>query len=189
MKAARTEGTVVERIRLWRQARAAGATIRPPFRLPHPPGDRPAARIVIEHGVFIGPRAWLNVQPAGHLRIGEGTAIGDSFSVSVDAGIDIGPGCLLSARVLLTDAQHDYRSWILPAIAEGREPRMTFAMDEPAPIRIGAGSWLGVGVVVLPGVEIGAGCVIGANSVVTRSIEPYTVAAGLPAVPVRRLAD
>ncbi|WP_172842144.1 acyltransferase [Bradyrhizobium lablabi] len=46
--------------------------------------------------------------------------------------------------------------------------------------------WLGVHVVVMPGVTIGRGCVVGANSVVTRSLPPYSVAAGVPAREIRK---
>ena len=56
------------------------------------------------------------------------------------------------------------------------------------PIRIGDDSWLGGGVVVLPGVTIGARCVIGAGSVVIRDIPDDSVAVGNPARVVRRLA-
>jgi acetyltransferase-like isoleucine patch superfamily enzyme len=45
--------------------------------------------------------------------------------------------------------------------------------------------WLGLNVVVLPGVEIKEGAVIGAGAVVTKDVEPYTVSVGVPAKPVR----
>ena len=59
------------------------------------------------------------------------------------------------------------------------------AMPE-RPVRVGAGSWLGHGTVVLPGATIGRHVVIGANSVVRGEIPPYTVAAGNPASVVKR---
>jgi acetyltransferase-like isoleucine patch superfamily enzyme len=46
---------------------------------------------------------------------------------------------------------------------------------------IGAGTWLGIGVVVLPGVTIGQGCAVGANAVVTRDLADFSVAVGVPA--------
>jgi acetyltransferase-like isoleucine patch superfamily enzyme len=49
------------------------------------------------------------------------------------------------------------------------------------PVAIGSDVWLGTGVVVLPGVSIGDGAVVGANSVVTRDVAPMTVVAGVPA--------
>jgi acetyltransferase-like isoleucine patch superfamily enzyme len=55
------------------------------------------------------------------------------------------------------------------------------------PTVIGDNCWLGAHVVVTSGVTIGERCVIGANSVVTHDVEPFTVAAGVPARPLRRI--
>lgn len=49
------------------------------------------------------------------------------------------------------------------------------------PIAIGDDCWLGVNVVVSPGVSIGQGAVVGANAVVTKDVVPYSVVAGSPA--------
>jgi acetyltransferase-like isoleucine patch superfamily enzyme len=49
--------------------------------------------------------------------------------------------------------------------------------------------FLGERVVVLKGVRIGNGCVIGANSVVTQDLPPFTMAAGAPARPLRRFSE
>ena len=49
--------------------------------------------------------------------------------------------------------------------------------------------WIGANVTVLPGVHIGKCCVIGAGSVVTKDLEPYSVYAGVPARKVRELID
>jgi acetyltransferase-like isoleucine patch superfamily enzyme len=43
------------------------------------------------------------------------------------------------------------------------------------------GAWIGVGVVILPGVEIGMGAIVGANAVVTKDVEPFAIVAGVPA--------
>jgi phosphonate metabolism protein (transferase hexapeptide repeat family) len=53
-------------------------------------------------------------------------------------------------------------------------------------VTIGNDVWIGHGAVVMPGVTIGDGAVVGANAVVTRDIEPYTIAAGVPAKPLRQ---
>ena len=49
------------------------------------------------------------------------------------------------------------------------------------PVSIGDGSWLGAGVVVLPGSQIGKHVAVGANSVVTGILPDYCVAVGTPA--------
>ena len=54
-------------------------------------------------------------------------------------------------------------------------------------VTIGNDVWIAGGVIILPGVTIGEGCTIGAGSVVTRDVEPYTVAAGNPAKVIKRL--
>ncbi|RAP42055.1 chloramphenicol acetyltransferase [Rhodovulum viride] len=51
--------------------------------------------------------------------------------------------------------------------------------------RIGHDTWIGHGAIVRPEVTVGDGAVVGAGAVVTRDVAPYTVVAGVPAVPIR----
>lgn len=55
------------------------------------------------------------------------------------------------------------------------------------PIVIEDDAWLGTGVIVLPNITIGEGAVVGAGSVVNRNVPPFTVVAGVPAKPIRKL--
>lgn len=57
------------------------------------------------------------------------------------------------------------------------------------PITIGKGTWIASNVVITGGVEIGEGCVIGAGSVVTRSIPPHSLAAGNPCKVIRKITE
>ncbi len=54
------------------------------------------------------------------------------------------------------------------------------------PVKIGNDVWIGHGAIVLSGITIGDGCIIGAGSVVTRDVEPYSVVAGNPAKLLRK---
>ena len=56
-------------------------------------------------------------------------------------------------------------------------------------MHIGKNCWICANVTILPGVEIGDGCVIGAGSVVTRSIPANSFAAGNPCRVIRTLGD
>lgn len=55
-----------------------------------------------------------------------------------------------------------------------------------APVKIGKNCWLGEGVIVLPGVSIGDGCVIGAHSVVNKDIPDASIVVGSPAKVVKQ---
>ena len=71
--------------------------------------------------------------------------------------------------------------------ATERSPRRLEGNAEARPVRIGRNVWIGFGACVLPGVVVGEGSVVGARSVVIEEVPPYTVVAGNPARPVRRL--
>jgi maltose O-acetyltransferase len=88
----------------------------------------------------------------------------------------LGDRVSIAPRVTLVTASHPNESRIRP-----------FAPEQRAPITIEADAWLGAGVVVLPGVTIGRGAVVGANSVVTRDVAPLHVVAGQPARTIRVL--
>ena len=61
-----------------------------------------------------------------------------------------------------------------------------FAARAARRARIGHDTWIGHGAVIRPEVTVGDGAVVGAGAVVTKDVAPYTVVAGVPAVPLRR---
>ena len=68
---------------------------------------------------------------------------------------------------------HNFSRTDIPMNQQGNSPAR--------PIVIGDDVWIGANVIILPGVSIGKGCVIGAGSVVTKSVPEYSVVAGNPA--------
>lgn len=108
-----------------------------------------------------------------------------------DSKITIGDHCLISWNVVLMDT---YRMPLASAprrqeleLVPRRNPRIASGEFPARPIHIGANVWIGFDVCVLPGVSIGEGSVIGARSVVTADVPPFTVAAGNPARIIRNL--
>ena len=106
--------------------------------------------------------------------IGKGSGIVGHFSIEI--GDDVWTG----HNVYITDQNHGYEDISRPISVQ--------TMPEKA-VRIGNGSWLGYGTVVLPGADIGEHVVIGANSVVTGTIPSFSVAVGSPAKVVRRYVN
>jgi acetyltransferase-like isoleucine patch superfamily enzyme len=91
--------------------------------------------------------------------------------------ITIGDRVSIAPRVTLVTSSHPNQSRIRP-----------FAPVSQGSIVIEEDAWLGTGCVVLPGVRIGRGAVVGANSVVQQDVAPLHVVAGQPARTVRELA-
>ncbi|MFZ8997509.1 MAG: DapH/DapD/GlmU-related protein [Ilumatobacteraceae bacterium] len=112
------------------------------------------------------------------VSIGDRCLIGRGSGIVGHLSIEIGDDVWTGHHVYITDQNHGYDDPDRP-ISEQVQPER--------PVRIGSGSWIGHGSVVLPGANIGRHVVIGANSVVTGSIPDHCVAVGAPARVVRRL--
>ncbi len=103
--------------------------------------------------------------------IGRGSSIVGLRTIRIEDDVAIGP------NVYITDHNHCYLDVNVPI--GGQWP-------SPGSVRIGAGSWLGTGVVVLAGADIGRNVTVAAGSVVRGTIPDFTVVAGVPARIVRR---
>lgn len=106
-----------------------------------------------------------------NIRIGSN--VGKSFAVSGSCyiqamnGIEIGDDTIFSFGVGIVSANH--------------EPGNLASNLSGAPVRIGRKCWLGKSAIVLPGVELGDGCIVAAGAVVTKSFAAGSVVAGVPA--------
>jgi acetyltransferase-like isoleucine patch superfamily enzyme len=123
-------------------------------------------RVVLESDVYL-----KMVADDSRLKLGESVFLGRGVEFDVIQAVSIGPHTVIAPRCFVTDHNHG----IAADLRIDQQPCLA------APIIIGGDVWLGTGVVVLPGVTIGDGAVIGANSVVTKDVPPMTVAAGSPA--------
>ena len=142
--------------------------------------------IEIGSGTMIGPHVALSAgmvpgqecvsKPV--VRIGDRCLIGRGSGIVGHFSIDIGDDVWTGHHVYITDQNHGYENVDIPISQQ--------SMPEK-PVRIGSGSWLGHGTVVLPGADIGEHVVIGANSVVTGVIPPFSVAVGAPARVVKSI--
>jgi acetyltransferase-like isoleucine patch superfamily enzyme len=116
------------------------------------------------------------VKLGGDVNIGHGGYIGQYSYIGPKTRI--GNFCLFSDNVNIVGSDHDFNNIVAPIILSGRPS------EQPLTI-IGDDVWLGHGVVIMRGVNIGNGAIVGANSVVTKNIESCCIYAGSPASKIR----
>jgi len=122
-----------------------------------------------------------------HTKIGSHTFFNFNFTCQDDAEVTIGENCDFGPNVTITTAMHPLLANERTALRrpDGSTARLCYAK----PVHIGNNCWICASVTILPGVTIGDNCVIGAGSVVTRSIPANSVAAGNPCRVIRTLSE
>lgn len=106
------------------------------------------------------------------LVIKDSTYIGRNCQISCCSKITIQEKVMIADNCYIGDSEHIYNK---------RQAIIDSGIQSRGDIVIGDGSWIGANVCILPNVSIGKHCVVGAGSVVTKSIPDYTIAVGNPA--------
>ena len=116
-------------------------------------------------------------------KVGKNVGIGNN--VSVDYGfahlISIGDNVLIANRCLFLCHKRD-----LSKFKKGDDP--TKLGYKVSGINLENNCQIGMGAVILPGVTIGEGAIVGANSLVTKDVEPWTIVAGQPAKLIKKIS-
>lgn len=107
------------------------------------------------------------------LVIGNRVTATSALQVTAHVDVTIEDDVLFAANVFIADATHGYE--------RPTEPYKYQPLGHLDPVTIKRGCWIGQNVVVLPGVTIGELSIVGANSVVTRSLPACSIAIGTPA--------
>ena len=107
------------------------------------------------------------------IKIGNRVTATGGLQIAAQREVIIEDDVMLASNVYINDAMHGYKDANVPY-----KYQKLFRIE---PVVIGAGTWIGQNVVILPGVTVGKLSVIGANSVVTKSIPAQCIAFGSPA--------
>ncbi|TRX40133.1 LbetaH domain-containing protein [Flavobacterium restrictum] len=118
------------------------------------------------------------------LKIGDNVALGESVHIGAFNSIEIKDNVLIGSRVLITDHNHGRYSGIHQS--SPFEPPVKRQLFSSGPVVIHENVWIGDGVIILPNVEIGFGTIVAANSVVSKSLPPYCIAAGTPCKVIKK---
>jgi acetyltransferase-like isoleucine patch superfamily enzyme len=166
------------RMRIDRWAAAGGFYIRHPIEGEVLEAMRDG-RLEIGEGTKLEPGCWLTLGPEATISIGRGCFLNRETMLAAHERIEIGDHVMFANHCFVGDADHRFDDPDVPVPWQGFSPK--------GPVRIGDNAWIGKGCVITGGVEIGERAVIGSNSVVTRDVPPRTIAAGVPAKPIREI--
>jgi acetyltransferase-like isoleucine patch superfamily enzyme len=172
-------------------------------------GIHGSARVSVQ-GVFafgkrvsIGRNSIIQVPKNSTLRLGDRVYIGREVEVSPDPDISIGnytsvqdrcnflgqvavgAHCVFAPNVFMSSGIHQFMerpAWLIrDQDALVADPNYVAVNSRCLPVQVDEDCWIGINAVIMRGVTLGRGCVVGANSVVTKSFPPYSVVAGAPA--------
>jgi len=127
----------------------------------------------VGRGVVV--RAQVNITFPWRLRVGDDVWIGEEALILSLAQVTLESNVCISQRAFLCTGSHDFRAPKFDLITK--------------PITVRGGSWVAAQAFVAPGVEIGAGSMVTAGSVVLENVPPKSLVRGNPAVVVRRFED
>jgi acetyltransferase-like isoleucine patch superfamily enzyme len=137
-------------------------------------------RILVKHiflkcgeAVIIKKKAYFG--DGAMVIMGDRSQLGENLKAQSD--LILGKDVIIGPDVILLSSSHAFDRIDLPINQQGAFPRR--------PITIGDDVWIGTRVIVLPGVQIGNHAILGAGSVVTKSVPPYAIVGGNPAKIIR----
>ena len=113
-----------------------------------------------------------------YIHIGDNVGIGEFAYLGGAGGLEIGDDCIIGQYLSCHPENHNYEDAETPIRLQGVKRKG---------IKIGRNCWIGSKVTILDGVSIGDSCIIAAGAVVTRSMPPNSIIAGVPAKPIKKI--
>lgn len=129
----------------------------------------------IGKGSCIGDNVWINVcnrDDKINMKIGKCVLIGRRGVINTGGFLEIGDYTILGPNVYVGDADHVYTNITIPILTAGATMNRSVIIEENC--------WLAMNSVVSGNLAIGRGSVVGANTVVNRSVPPFSVIVGNP---------
>jgi acetyltransferase-like isoleucine patch superfamily enzyme len=161
--------------------------------------QRAKKNIHIANKVAIHKSALLDTTMGGQINIGDNTEIlngcllmtyGGTISIGSNCsinpysiiyghgnGVTIGNNVLIAGQTMIIPANHNFENVQIPINQQGTSSKG---------IKIHNDVWIAAGCKILDGIEIGEGAIIAAGSIVNKSVDPYTIVAGVPAKFVKK---
>jgi acetyltransferase-like isoleucine patch superfamily enzyme len=136
-------------------------------------------RLEVGAHTLFEPQVWITASGDARVRIGSGSFLNIGVMVAAVELVEIGDHVMLANGCFVSDGSHRFDDPDRPVPWQG--------FTTKGPTRIGDNVWCGTNVAITTGVTVGERCVIGANSVVTHDLPPFSIAAGSPARVLRQV--
>ncbi len=143
--------------------------------------DTHATKIILGEKAGIGRRVELQVGAGNTIYVGDYTTINDNCVILGD--VHIGSYCLLSCNVFISSGNHQTRifpTWLIRDQDHWAVHHPEFKEKCNSPVYIEEDCWIGWGTFIKQGIYIGRGAVIGAYTLVTHDVPPYSIQIGTP---------
>ncbi len=136
---------------------------------------RQMKNIHLGRGVTVG-RGVVIAAPAtaASVRVGDRSQLNPY--VVIYGHVQVGRNAMIAPHVMLAGGGHKYQRNDIPMRDQGSSCKGGIVIEDDV--------WIGANCVVVDGVRIGKGAIIAAGAVVTKSVEPFTIVAGVPAKPI-----
>lgn len=134
------------------------------------------SQIVLNPNVHLDSGVNIRTHKSGQIKIGPNSYIGPYTCLSGDF-ISLGKDCMVASHCGIYANNHNFANTRMPMRVQGNSYQGIVIEDD---------CWLGTGTRVLDGVTIGKGSVVGAGSVVTKDIPPFSIAVGSPAKVIKQ---
>ncbi len=119
----------------------------------------------------------VNIERGAYFGAGKNISIGDNSGLGINCLVNgpltIGRDVMMGPDVVIITQRHNYDDINIPMWRQKNHERAKVTIEDDV--------WIGIRVIILPGVTIGKGAVIGAGSVVTKNVAPYSIVGGIPA--------
>ena len=143
------------------------------------PGSLLVPQTIYPSSVMRHPESQTDVQRFNpRITIGNRVTSTGTLTIAAMQEVTIEEDVMFAANVLISDGMHGFEN--------ANEPYKYQKMWKIAPVLVKRGCWIGQNVVIMPGVTVGELSIVGANSVVTKSIPDRCIAVGTPARVVKQ---
>ena len=121
----------------------------------------------------------INVERGANFGTGKGIRIGRNSGLGINCKVrgplEIGENVMMGPDVIILTSHHGTERVDIPMRMQSKDA------PPPEKVTIGNDVWIGTRAIIMPGITVGDGSIIGAASVVTKDVPPYSVVAGVPA--------